>query len=233
MDFLEISELYHHNTKGAKWGNRKWTKNDQTTTLNDAGFLRTYGHPRGIRGDAIVPNDAKSRVNIEIESLLSDMESGFRSSSEESSSKSTASSTKTESKTTETKTANDPRLDKIKEWKTKETYDKYRKMYEPTQTEQLQKGLSDISKGLNDASNSPLLKGNDKKIYGKYPKMTDQELRDKINRLNAERTYSDLIGDTKVIKSGQERAREILQTLGGIAGLAVAGVTIYTAIKNK
>ena len=60
---------------------------------------------------------------------------------------------------------------------------------------------------------------------GTYPNMTDKELQDKINRMTLEQRYSDLKGDTKYVKSGGEKAKEVLQTVGAVAGI---GVTIAT-----
>jgi hypothetical protein len=67
-----------------------------------------------------------------------------------------------------------------------------------------------------------------------YSKMSDQELRDRINRINMERKYGELTGDTKLVRSGQDWTREILQTTGAIAGIgaSIAG-TIWTIRKIK
>jgi hypothetical protein len=65
--------------------------------------------------------------------------------------------------------------------------------------------------------------------------MTDQQLRDKINRMSLERQYSSLkYGD---IETGYEKAQDILETVGavvGIAGgLAAVASTAYTIAKGK
>lgn len=240
MDFLKMSELYHTQMKGRKHDGVWQFQDKETGNFNDAGFIRYYGHPRGVRGDtpistALATVNAGPGVTIDMDTLFTGSSGSNSSGGSYTTSTKAGPPPKSETKTVLESTSStvDPRLEKIKEWKTQEMYEKYRKMYEPTNREQIQKGLSDMSKGFNEAANSPLLRGSDKRIYGKYPKMTDQELRERINRLSAERTYSDLVGDTKVIKSGQDKTREILQTLGGIAGLAVAGVTIYGALKGK
>lgn len=89
------------------------------------------------------------------------------------------------------------------------------------------KGLKDVS----DASSKILDgKGKSKKVFSKYPDIEDKELRQKLNRLKMESEYSDLVGDTKFIKSGSEKAREVLQTIGGVAGLGAALTTIVLSI---
>lgn len=70
------------------------------------------------------------------------------------------------------------------------------------------------------------------KEYAKYENLNDEELRRKINRLKSEREYSDLTGDTKYVKTGKDKAREILQTLGAVLGIVGTGVTIIATIKN-
>ncbi len=60
-----------------------------------------------------------------------------------------------------------------------------------------------------------------------YSKMSDQELRDSINRMSMERKYGELSGDTKLVRSGQDWTREILQTTGAVVGI---GATIAATI---
>ena len=53
-----------------------------------------------------------------------------------------------------------------------------------------------------------------------YPELSDQELQKRVNRISLEQRYSDLIGDTKYVKTGSEKAMEILQTIGAVVGIA-------------
>lgn len=89
------------------------------------------------------------------------------------------------------------------------------------------KGIKDIS----DAS-SKILDGKkkSKKVVSKYPDIEDNELRQKLNRLKMESEYSDLVGDTKYIKSGSEKAREVFQTINGVAALGAALAAIVLSI---
>ena len=63
-----------------------------------------------------------------------------------------------------------------------------------------------------------------------YSGLTDQELQRRVNRLNLERAYGDLSGDTKYVKTGQEKVREILQTVGATLAIASTAVAIYSQL---
>lgn len=65
-----------------------------------------------------------------------------------------------------------------------------------------------------------------------YSKMSDEELRKKVNRLSLERQYGDLTDDNKYVMTGREKTREVLQTVGAILGIGVSAVTIASAIKT-
>ena len=69
-----------------------------------------------------------------------------------------------------------------------------------------------------------------KAIRKDYSGLTDQELQRRVNRLNLERAYGDLSGDTKYVKTGQEKAREILQTAGATLAIASTAVAIYSQL---
>ena len=72
-----------------------------------------------------------------------------------------------------------------------------------------------------------------KKVNKKdYSKMTDEELRKKVNRLSLERQYGDLTGDNKYVMTGKEKTREVLQTIGAALGIGVSAVTIALAVRN-
>lgn len=63
-----------------------------------------------------------------------------------------------------------------------------------------------------------------------YSGLTDQELQRRVNRLNLERAYGDLSGDTKYVKTGKEKAREILQTVGATLAVASTAIAIYSQL---
>lgn len=88
------------------------------------------------------------------------------------------------------------------------------------------KGLSESTAKLFDG------KKKEKKFYKKYPDLSDQELAAKLNRLRLEQGYSDLVGDTKVVKTGSEKAKDVLQTVGAIAGIGASIVAITVGISK-
>lgn len=96
------------------------------------------------------------------------------------------------------------------------------------------KGGAGVLKGIKDLSDSSAkLFDKDKKEnkeYNKYPEMTDKELSEKLNRLRMEQQYSDLHGDTKITKTGSEKAKDALQTIGAVAGIGASVLGIFYAI---
>ena len=81
------------------------------------------------------------------------------------------------------------------------------------------KTASGVKSITNDISNMPAMQEKGKVSYANYPNMSDKELQDRANRLALEHRYSDLNGETKYEKSGSEKAREVLQTVGAIVGI--------------
>lgn len=61
--------------------------------------------------------------------------------------------------------------------------------------------------------------------YKKYDNLSNKEMDDRIQRLNKEHQLSDLQGETQYVKSGKDKIREALQTVG--AALA-AVATVFT-----
>ena len=70
-------------------------------------------------------------------------------------------------------------------------------------------------------------------IRKSYPYLTNKELQDRIQRLNLERTYGDLSGDTKYVKTGKEKTREILQTLGATLAVTSTALGIYEMLRKN
>jgi len=65
-----------------------------------------------------------------------------------------------------------------------------------------------------------------------YSKLSDAEIRQRINRLSMERSYGELTGDTKRIRSGADWTREILQTVGAAVAIG-ASIAITVGEINK
>lgn len=66
----------------------------------------------------------------------------------------------------------------------------------------------------------------------KYSNLDEKELSTRINRMRLERSYGDLTGETKYVKSGQEKVREILQTTGAMLALVGTGLAIAQKVSN-
>lgn len=62
-------------------------------------------------------------------------------------------------------------------------------------------------------------------------KMTDQQLRERINRENLERQYNDMFAEKKVSK-GREYTRAVLNTAGTVLAVGSSALSIALAIKE-
>lgn len=97
----------------------------------------------------------------------------------------------------------------------------------------LNSDTSNIVNNLSRMKRRKIQKAIDEETAKELKGMTDQQLREKINRMSLERQYSSLkYGD---IETGYEKAQDILETIGAVVGIAggVAAVasTAYM-IKN-
>ena len=59
-----------------------------------------------------------------------------------------------------------------------------------------------------------------------------KELKMRIRRLEMEKKYGDLTGDTKYIRSGSEKIKDVIGTVGAIVGIAGTTVMIAQGIHN-
>lgn len=94
----------------------------------------------------------------------------------------------------------------------------------------LEEATKGASSAVNTAASIINTQRGSKAIRKDYSNLSDKELQEKINRLNLERAYGDLSGDTKYVKTGKEKAREILQTAGAALAIAYTAVGIYSQL---
>lgn len=87
------------------------------------------------------------------------------------------------------------------------------------------KAVQNIRDAMSGIANN-LETGNGRRVTGKYPDMSDAELQARVRRLQLERAYSDMTGDTKYYKSRSEKGREFLQTAGAALGILMTVLTI-------
>lgn len=66
----------------------------------------------------------------------------------------------------------------------------------------------------------------------KYSNLSQKELSDRINRMNLERSYGKLTGETRYVKSGEEKAREVFQTTASVITLGATALAIAQKIDN-
>lgn len=147
-DYLETKELYHHGTKGQRWGIRRYQNEDGT--LTEEGKKR-YGTPEGYRAAA------KEASSLE------------------------------------------------------------------EATKGASSAVSTAASIINTQRGSQAIRKN-------YSKLSNEELQKRVNRLNLERAYGDLSGDTKYVQTGKEKTREILQTVGATLSIAYTAIAIYSQL---
>lgn len=205
-DFRQISELYHDGIKGMKWGIRRYQNYDGT--LTEEGKRR---YNKGAKEDAMpgtkVTKDEDGNyyyTNKKGDKVL------YKTRSDQLS---------------DTELVDLNRRVKQENELHKETSNAYE--YKGPKADQAFRDASRLAKDISDA----LPKGTGKTIKKDYSDLSDQELRNRIQRLQLEDSYGKLSGDTKYVKSGSEKAREVLQTAGAL--LAVAGSAAALALTIK
>ena len=209
MDYLQIRELYHDGIKGMKWGIRRYQNYDGT--LTEEGRRRYNKNYSEDKAEGSLPTRGEDGnyyyTNKEGKRTL------YKTRSEQLSD--------TELTDLNRRVQQENKL-------AAETSDAYE--YKGPKADQALRDASRMAKDIADA----LPKGNGKVIKKNYSNLSDQELRDRINRLQLEDNYGRLSGDTKYVKSGSEKTREILQTVGSVLAIAGSAATLaYTISKIR
>ena len=197
-DFRNVTELYHHGIKDQKWGIRRYQNYDGT--LTEEGKARYNKSARDNSDGSGLHYDEKKNRQYYIDAKTGEH---------------VTYKTRTSQLTKEDLADLNTQV-KLEKSMLKE----YDEAWAPPKGPKADKALADASKLAKDISDA-LPKGNGKTIKKDYSNISDQELRNRITRLQLEDSYGKLTGDTKYVKSGSEKAREMLQTTGAI--LAVAG----------
>jgi len=211
MDYLEINELYHHQIKGAKWGIRRYQNYDGT--LTEEGRLRYNPNYKKNKADGSVPTKDKEDGNYYYKNKDGD---------------------KVLYKTRTDQLSNEELSDLSKRVNLEKSIDKENESVEypkPPERPNTSQAFRDASKLTKDISES-LPKGNGRVVKKNYSNLSDQELKDRINRLQLEDNYGRLSGDTKYIKSGSEKAREFLQTAGALLAITGSAVALANTIAD-
>ena len=222
MDYLQIRELYHSGIKGMRWYHRRYQNPD--------GSLTEEGRRRYNKG-AVHEEDGKTYKDSEKSQtyVKGDKRYYKNSKGEETVYK------------THTDQLDDKELkDLNNRWKAENENAKLNEDYENRErnayidsrtapyknVQSVTTSAKDLTKSMEDL----VPKTSGKKIYSKHPELSDKDLNDKINRIKKEREYSDLVGETKYVKSGSEYTREVLQTTGAILGVAGSAAALALTI---
>lgn len=213
MDYLKIKELYHDGIKGMKWGIRRYQNYD--------GTLTEEGKRRYNKGAVEVEKELqkegkefkayKGKDGNYYYKDKNGEEQLFKVHSDQLS---------------DTELVDLNRRVKQENELHKETSNAYE--YKGPKADQ---ALREASRLANDISNA-LPKGTGKTIKKDYSNISDQELRARIQRLQLEDSYGKLSGDTIYVKSGSEKAREILQTAGAILAVASSAAILAGTIRD-
>lgn len=101
-----------------------------------------------------------------------------------------------------------------------------------SRTKKVVDSTSDITRQLKNIESST--RGSSKKQKLDLSGMSDQELRDRINRANLERQYNDLFAPEQApkISKGREVASSILDTAGTVLAVGSSALAIALAIKE-
>lgn len=203
MDYFQLRELYHHGIKDQKWGVRRYQNYDGTLTAE--------GRERYNKGSKENAKEGtKATLGADGNFYYTDKTG-----------KKVLFKTRVDQLSdTELQDLN-RRIKQEKELH-REASEAYE--YKGPKEDQALRDASRLAKDL--AAAIPA--GTGKTVKKDYSELSDQELRNRINRLQLEDSYGKLSGDTVYVKSGQDKLREFLQTAG--AALAVAGSAATLAL---
>ena len=211
MDYLKINELYHHGILGQRKGIRRYQNYDGT--LTEAGRLRYNKNYKKDKADGSVPTKDKDDGNYYYKNKDGD---------------------KVLYKTRTDQLSNEELSDLSKRINLEKSLDKenesaeYPKSPDRHNTSQAFRDAAKLTKDISES----LPKGNGRVIKKNYSNLSDQELRDRINRLQLEDNYGRLSGDTKYVKSGSEKAREFLQTAGALLAITGSAIALANTISD-
>lgn len=107
-----------------------------------------------------------------------------------------------------------------------------KKNINPGQVKQIIEQSGQIVRSSKNLNKQSINKARRKEIKNKdISKMTDQELREAVNRMNLEKSYNSL--STENIASGRQRVDEILDSVGDVLSIGASVATLLLLFKNK
>lgn len=99
----------------------------------------------------------------------------------------------------------------------------------PSQVEKITRSTDAAVNKASDVANK-VIKSNHPKVKQDTSHMSDTELRQKVNRLQLERQYSDLMYDPNNVSKGEKYIQNALAIAGGVTTFAASAATIASAI---
>lgn len=114
-----------------------------------------------------------------------------------------------------------------------ESYKKLSKQNaKPSKMEKTKKVVDASSALVNEAKKLNREASAPKKTRLDLSKMSDQQLRDRINRANLERQYNDLFALSVPVSRGRQHVSDILEGAGGALAIGSSALAIAVAIKE-
>ncbi len=207
MDYLQVRELYHWGIKGQKWGIRRYQNEDGSLTEEgrrryNVGYYEAKD--KGETPQLYAYPEGKGPKGVYYRDANGN-EVRYKGNIHDLSDAEVVDMTKRAS-------SEENIQRKLNEGK--------------VSSEQAVKATSQL---LNDVAKQ-MPTGNGKIIKKNYSNITDSELRERINRLKLEDEYGRLTGDTKYVKSGSEKAKEMLQTAGAVVALGGSALVLAKGI---
>ncbi len=206
IDFV----IAHHGIKGQKKGVRNYRNYDGT--LTPEGKERYYGD-KSDSSKTKTAGKSKTKEDYKVNQK-------------------TDSKTKTDVKPkTEIKSKNDNQSKKVDVKPNNDNQNK-KDSNKPKSNLNLQsKALRESSKMMDEAAKAiPHKPG--QYVKQDYSNLPNAELEKRIRRLELEDRYGKLSGDTKYIKSGSEKAKDLLHTVGSVLAVAATAVGIASLVQQ-
>ena len=114
----------------------------------------------------------------------------------------------------------------------KQYRDLRRETSKPSKMEKTKKVVDTTSNLINEAKKLNRETNSQQKTKLDLSNMTDQQLRDRINRTNLEKQYNDMFAPTETVSKGKQYVSDILDVGGSVLAIGGSALGIALAIKE-